>query len=206
MFSPGSRYQPAGPAYPVSLPDGAPVLATPLPLPQRAPVLGYHPRTSKDRLDLLAVQYLNAPTGFWRICDANNAMVAGRSRRARRSSASRLGARHERHVPAAASAGQPVPDALCRRRSAVEVEENSDRPGALAAASCRSTGPPPGTCSSSATAPSSRRRTSRSRSSRRGRRPGPVHLRRLRPVLAAAPGPRVDLVDHRRSGPRTRRG
>ena len=30
-----------------------------------------------DRLDLLAVQYLNDPTGFWRLCDANNAMVAG---------------------------------------------------------------------------------------------------------------------------------
>jgi hypothetical protein len=23
------------------------------------------------------VQYLNAPSGFWRLCDANNAMLAG---------------------------------------------------------------------------------------------------------------------------------
>ena len=30
-----------------------------------------------DRLDLLAFQYLDDATAFWRICDANNAMVAG---------------------------------------------------------------------------------------------------------------------------------
>jgi hypothetical protein len=30
-----------------------------------------------DRLDLLAVRYLNDPTGFWRLCDANNAPVPG---------------------------------------------------------------------------------------------------------------------------------
>jgi hypothetical protein len=30
-----------------------------------------------DRLDLLAVKYLNDPTGFWRILDANNSMLAG---------------------------------------------------------------------------------------------------------------------------------
>ena len=42
-----------------------------------APLAGYHQPPGRDRLDLLAVQYLNAPTGFWRLCDANNAMVAG---------------------------------------------------------------------------------------------------------------------------------
>ncbi len=75
MFSSGSRYQGAGAAYQVSLPGGMTVLATPLPLPQPAPVLGYHQRTPTDRLDLLAFRYLGDATAFWRICDANNAMV-----------------------------------------------------------------------------------------------------------------------------------
>lgn len=39
--------------------------------------IGYHPRTVGDRLDLLAVRYLDDPTGFWRLCDANNALIAG---------------------------------------------------------------------------------------------------------------------------------
>ena len=77
MFAAGSRYLGAGPAYPVTLPDGRKVLATPLPLPQPGQVLGYHPPSSTDRLDLLAFRYLNDATAFWRICDTNNAMVAG---------------------------------------------------------------------------------------------------------------------------------
>lgn len=77
MFSAGSRYLSAGPPYLVSAPDGSKVLATPLPLPAPAPVLGWHPRSSTDRLDLLAYRYLNDATAFWRICDTNNAMVAG---------------------------------------------------------------------------------------------------------------------------------
>lgn len=75
MFSPGSRYQGAGAAYQVSLPNGMTVLATPLPPPQPAPALGYHQRAGTDRLDLLAFRYLGDATAFWRICDANNAMV-----------------------------------------------------------------------------------------------------------------------------------
>lgn len=77
MFSAGSRYASAGQPYLVSLPDGSQVLATPLPARQRPPALGYHPRGSTERLDLLAFQYLNDATAFWRLCDANNAMVAG---------------------------------------------------------------------------------------------------------------------------------
>jgi len=77
MFSAGSRYLSAGQPYLVPMPDGSQVLATPLPLPQPAPVLGYHPHSSTDRLDLLAFRYLNDATAFWRICDTNNAMVAG---------------------------------------------------------------------------------------------------------------------------------
>ena len=67
----------AGTPYLVALPDGRQVLATPLPLPHRGPVLGYHPPSSTDRLDLLAFRYLNDATAFWRVCEANNAMVAG---------------------------------------------------------------------------------------------------------------------------------
>ena len=40
--------------------------------------LGYYPQPQRaSGLTCVAVQYLNAPTGFWRLCDANNAMVAG---------------------------------------------------------------------------------------------------------------------------------
>lgn len=77
MFSAGSRYAAAGPPYQVTLPDGTQVLATPIPARQPPPLLGYHPSTSSDRLDLLAFKYLDDATAFWRICDANDAMVAG---------------------------------------------------------------------------------------------------------------------------------
>ena len=77
MFSPGSRYLAAGRSYLVTGPNGTPVLATPLPLPQQRPVLGYHPKGAGDRLDILAFRYLNDATAFWLICDTNNAMVAG---------------------------------------------------------------------------------------------------------------------------------
>lgn len=77
MFSPGSRYSLAGQPYPVLLPDGRQVLATPLPLPRQPPLRGYHPRGGTERLDLLAFTYLNDATAFWQLCDANNAMVAG---------------------------------------------------------------------------------------------------------------------------------
>lgn len=77
MFTAGSRYLAAGEPYLVSLPDGSQVLATPIPLPRPAPVLGYHQSGGGERLDLLAFRYLHDPTAFWRICDANNAMVAG---------------------------------------------------------------------------------------------------------------------------------
>ncbi|HEY2284989.1 MAG TPA: hypothetical protein VGH88_04525 [Streptosporangiaceae bacterium] len=76
MFSAASRYSSAGPPYLVTLPDGVQVLATPIPVRQPPPALGYHPGGT-GRLDLLAFKYLDDATAFWRICDANNAMVAG---------------------------------------------------------------------------------------------------------------------------------
>jgi hypothetical protein len=76
MFTPDSRYV-NQPRYTVALPDGSQVTAVIPVLPDPAPLAGYHQRTGQQRLDLVAVQYLNAPTGFWRLCDANNSMVAG---------------------------------------------------------------------------------------------------------------------------------
>ena len=76
MFTADSRY--AGQAtYTVPLPNGTKVTAVIPPLPNPVPLIGYYRRVGPGRLDLIAVQYLDAPTGFWRLCDSNNAMVAG---------------------------------------------------------------------------------------------------------------------------------
>ena len=75
MFTSDSRYVNQVP-YQVTLPDGtqgsvvAPVAPNPVPL------VGYYQQAGQQRLDLIAVQYLNAATGSWRLCDANNSMVA----------------------------------------------------------------------------------------------------------------------------------
>jgi hypothetical protein len=80
MFTSDSRYLNQA-TYTVALPNGTQVTAVvpppapPVPVP--VPLVGYHQRVGEGRLDLVAVQYLNAPTGFWRLCDANNSMVAG---------------------------------------------------------------------------------------------------------------------------------
>jgi hypothetical protein len=74
MFFPGSRYESAG-TYKVNGPDGREVAVTRVPLPSPRPLAGYHPRREGQRLDHIASHYLNDPAGFWRLCDANNAMV-----------------------------------------------------------------------------------------------------------------------------------
>lgn len=76
MFPPASRYHTAA-TYQAVLPDGAVVTALVIPGPRSPSLIGYHPRAVGDRLDLLSTRYLNDPTGFWRICDANNTPVAG---------------------------------------------------------------------------------------------------------------------------------
>jgi hypothetical protein len=76
VFTSDSRYL-SQPAYTVALPDGTQVSAVVPPLPTPVPLAGYAQQPARERLDLVAVQYLNAPTGFWRLCDANNSMVAG---------------------------------------------------------------------------------------------------------------------------------
>jgi hypothetical protein len=76
MFASDSRY--AGQAsYTVTLPGGNRVTAVVPPLPRPVPLAGYAQPPRGERLDLVAVQYLNASSGFWRLCDANNAMLAG---------------------------------------------------------------------------------------------------------------------------------
>ncbi len=76
MFAPDSRYL-SQPVYTVTLRDGTQVTAVVPPPPSPAALAGYAQPSGQDRLDLLAVQYLNAPTGFWRLCDSNNSMLAG---------------------------------------------------------------------------------------------------------------------------------
>jgi hypothetical protein len=75
MFTPASRYFKAS-TYQAVLPSGAVVTALVIPGPRSPAPIGFHPRAVGDRLDLLAVKYLNDPTGFWRLCDANNSLAA----------------------------------------------------------------------------------------------------------------------------------
>jgi hypothetical protein len=75
MFTPDSRYASQA-TYTVTLPGGSQVTAVVLPRPGTAALAGYAQSPRQERLDLVAVQYLNAPCGFWRLCDANNAMLA----------------------------------------------------------------------------------------------------------------------------------
>jgi hypothetical protein len=76
MFTADSRYA-NQPVNTVALRDGTQIRAVTPPLPNPVPVIGYYQRVGQGRLDLVAVQYLNAPTGFWRLCDSNNSMLAG---------------------------------------------------------------------------------------------------------------------------------
>jgi hypothetical protein len=74
MFFPGSRYQDLI-GYTKKRTDGTLVAVTRLPLPAQGPLLGYHQRRQLQRLDLIAAHYLVDPTTFWKLCDANNAVV-----------------------------------------------------------------------------------------------------------------------------------
>lgn len=74
MFFPGSRYASLA-TYQVTVPGGALVTVTRLPLPANPPLLGAHPRQSGQRLDLIAAHFLRDATAFWKLCDANNSVV-----------------------------------------------------------------------------------------------------------------------------------
>ncbi len=77
MFPPASRYAKADDVRSPACRTASVVTALVLPGPRSPAPIGYHPRAVGDRLDLLAAEYLNDPTGFWRLCDANNSLVAG---------------------------------------------------------------------------------------------------------------------------------
>jgi hypothetical protein len=74
MFFTGSRYQNLG-TYTVKAANGVAVAVTRLAQPLTNSILGYHRRQLGQRLDLIASHYLADPTAFWRLCDANNAVV-----------------------------------------------------------------------------------------------------------------------------------
>ena len=115
MFTPDSRYV-NQPTYTVALPDGTQVTAVVPPPPNPVPLVGYYQRIGQERLDLVAVQYLNAPTGFWRLCDANNSMVAG-ALAARALIGIPQGARRERHRPAGRRRARRCPTRSTTRSS-----------------------------------------------------------------------------------------
>jgi hypothetical protein len=75
MLFPGSRYQQAD-TYTTTRPDGTVVAAVRPALPGAAVVRGYfRRRADSGRLDLIAAHFLNDATAFWRLCDANSAVV-----------------------------------------------------------------------------------------------------------------------------------
>jgi hypothetical protein len=74
MFFSGSRYKGLS-TYTVTMPSGAIVTATTLPLPTTPAVRGLHRRTQGQRPDLLANFYLTDATAFWRLCDASGTIA-----------------------------------------------------------------------------------------------------------------------------------
>jgi len=74
MFFPGSRYETTG-TYSITQSNGETVRVAKLPRTQASVLLGYHRRLQGQRLDLIANRYLKDPTAFWRLCDANDAMI-----------------------------------------------------------------------------------------------------------------------------------
>ena len=74
MFFPGSRYEGAE-TYQTAGPDGRPVSVVKCRLPAPAPVRGFHRRAAGHRLDLIASRFVDDPTAFWVLCDANGAVV-----------------------------------------------------------------------------------------------------------------------------------
>lgn len=80
MFDPESRYAELKTAtLTVTESDGSTrqiryVLRRFLPNPENATVLTEHYVTQGERLDNITALYLDDPTQFWRLCDANNVM------------------------------------------------------------------------------------------------------------------------------------
>ncbi len=75
MFSDESRYKNAT-QYEVKDHRGRTVKVVATPDVPKYSILGYHLRKQGQRIDHLAARYLNEPTAFWRIAEANDAMLA----------------------------------------------------------------------------------------------------------------------------------
>jgi hypothetical protein len=74
MFDPKSRYADLPLEEAVDR-RGRVVKVVPVPDPPDDPLLGLHVLRQGQRLDHLAAKYLDDPTGFWRICERNDAML-----------------------------------------------------------------------------------------------------------------------------------
>jgi hypothetical protein len=74
MFFTSSRYAKLTP-YTVTLPNNTVVQATRLATPGLPATLGYYRRAQAERLDHVAARFMADATQFWRVCDANAAMV-----------------------------------------------------------------------------------------------------------------------------------
>jgi hypothetical protein len=74
MFFAQSRYQNVE-TYIIRLSGGQNVTVVKLPLRPKPPLAGFHPRTEGQRLDLIASRYLSDACAFWRLCDADGAIV-----------------------------------------------------------------------------------------------------------------------------------
>jgi len=74
VIFPGSRYEKTG-TFVLTRSEGTMIQSLRLPLPGPALVQGYYRRSDGQRLDLIANAFLKDATAFWRLCDANNAVV-----------------------------------------------------------------------------------------------------------------------------------
>jgi hypothetical protein len=77
LFPPTSRYNGLALAS-ITQPDGTTVAYVRrrfIPPPESYAPIGEHAITQGERLDIIAARYLGDPELFWRICDANAALV-----------------------------------------------------------------------------------------------------------------------------------
>lgn len=76
LFPPTSRYYNL-PTSTLTAADGRTLIYVTrrfVPSADNFALLQYHVVTQGERLDNITAEYLNDPTQFWRLCDANNAM------------------------------------------------------------------------------------------------------------------------------------
>ena len=77
VFPPTSRYH-GYDTLKMKMPDGSEVLYLErrfIPQPEAFQLLQEHSVTQGERLDNITAHYMNDPELFWRICDANRAML-----------------------------------------------------------------------------------------------------------------------------------